>query len=257
MDNHIHLLIETPVDRISRIMQLINFTYTQYFNRKYHKVGHLFQGRYKGYLCDKNEYLLTLVRYIHLNPVRAKIVKRPEEYEWSSHREYLTGHGSLISTDFLLRLFSERKSDARRLYREFVDEIDVEQRAIYKVVEQQILGDDQFIEKVREEVEEPKAPRKKLMLGDITAAVAAAAGLKEADLLSMSRGKDRVVARGVAIGIMRESGYKLSEIGYFMNREISSLSKLGQQMESEAGQELRVKAMKRLKTRQNETKMGS
>jgi hypothetical protein len=75
MSSHVHLLIETPADPISRIMQMINFTYTQYFNRKYGKVGHLFQGRYKSYLCDKDSYLLSLVRYIHHNPVRAGLAK--------------------------------------------------------------------------------------------------------------------------------------------------------------------------------------
>jgi REP element-mobilizing transposase RayT len=73
MGNHVHLLMETPRDRISRIMQRINLTYTQYFNRKYNKVGHLFQGRYTSYLCDKDEYLLALVRYIHLNPTHAGV----------------------------------------------------------------------------------------------------------------------------------------------------------------------------------------
>jgi REP element-mobilizing transposase RayT len=75
MSNHVHLLIETPADPISRIMQMINFTYTQYFNRKYGKVGYLFQGRYKFFLCDKDGYLLSLVRYIHHNPVRAGLAK--------------------------------------------------------------------------------------------------------------------------------------------------------------------------------------
>src|SRR4030042_3097103 len=72
-------------DPISRIMQMINFTYTQFFNRKYGKVGHLFQGRDKSYLCDKDSYLLNLVRYIHNNPVRAGLVKDAGAYEWSSY----------------------------------------------------------------------------------------------------------------------------------------------------------------------------
>jgi REP element-mobilizing transposase RayT len=71
MANHVHLLIETPSATISKIMQRINLTYTQYFNKKYGKVGHLFQGRYKSFLCDRDGYLLSLVRCIHLNPVRA------------------------------------------------------------------------------------------------------------------------------------------------------------------------------------------
>jgi REP element-mobilizing transposase RayT len=80
MNNHVHLLIETLRTPISKIMQVINFTYTSYFNRKHKKVGHLFQGRYKSYLCDRDTYLLALVRYIHLNPVRAKLAKNPQEY---------------------------------------------------------------------------------------------------------------------------------------------------------------------------------
>lgn len=67
MNNHVHLLVETPETPISKIMQMLNFTYAQYFNRRYGKVGHLFQGRYKSFLCDRDQYLLSLVRYIHLN----------------------------------------------------------------------------------------------------------------------------------------------------------------------------------------------
>jgi REP element-mobilizing transposase RayT len=250
MDNHVHLLIETPVDRISRIMQLINFTYTQYFNRKYHKVGHLFQGRYKGYLCDKDEYLLVLTRYIHLNPVRAGMVNRAEGYGWSSHNDYLKGQRGLISTDLLLRLFSERKSEASRLYKKFVDEGNVagDKEGIYEVIEQQIVGDELFIDKIRKEVEEPEMRPKRPRLIEIMDAVAAEAGLAEADLVSTSRREDMVIARGVAIGLMRKCGYKLREIGESMNREISSLSKLGRQMDSEAGCVLAGKVMKRLKT---------
>lgn len=80
MTNHVHLLVETPKSPISRIMQAISFTYTQYFNQKHRKIGHLFQGRYKAYLCDRDKYLLSLVRYIHLNPVRAKVAENPQEY---------------------------------------------------------------------------------------------------------------------------------------------------------------------------------
>ncbi len=92
-------------------MQVINFTHTQYFNRKYGKVGHLFQGRYKSFLCDRDEYLLNLVRYVHLNPVRARLVKVPHEYRWSSHNEYLSeDNKSFVEKDKALRLFSESPS---------------------------------------------------------------------------------------------------------------------------------------------------
>jgi len=87
--NHIHLLLEVERTPLSKIMQSILFRYTHYFNRRYRQVGHLFQGRYKAIACDKDAYLLELVRYIHLNPVRAKVVKGPEDYRWTGHLSYL------------------------------------------------------------------------------------------------------------------------------------------------------------------------
>ncbi len=85
MGNHYHLLMETPKANISQIMQNINTSYTVYVNRKYLRSGHLFQGRFKGIIVDKDEYLATLSRYIHLNPVRAAIVEKPEDYRWTSY----------------------------------------------------------------------------------------------------------------------------------------------------------------------------
>jgi REP element-mobilizing transposase RayT len=88
MKNHIHLLLEVGEISLSRIMKSILFRYTRYFNRGYEKIGHLFRGRYKAILCDKDTYLLELVRYIHLNPVRAKVVTGPDECQGSGLIEY-------------------------------------------------------------------------------------------------------------------------------------------------------------------------
>ena len=84
MDNHVHLLVEVGNLPLSKIMQNLQFRYTQQYNRRYRKVGHLFQGRYKAILCDRDNYLLELVRYIHLNPIRAGLVRRTDRYRWSS-----------------------------------------------------------------------------------------------------------------------------------------------------------------------------
>ena len=86
MDNHIHLLIDTPQPNLSRGMRQLNGVYTQRFNRRHRRVGHLFQGRYKSILVEKEGYLLELARYIILNPVRVKMVKTLERYPWSSYR---------------------------------------------------------------------------------------------------------------------------------------------------------------------------
>lgn len=91
MSNHVHLLIETSTIPLSKIMQSLHTSYTQYFNLKHNKSGHLFQGRYKAILCQKDSYLLQLVRYIHQNPIRAKIVESPDDYQWSSHHAYTQG----------------------------------------------------------------------------------------------------------------------------------------------------------------------
>lgn len=91
------------------IIQMLNFTYAQYFNRKHGKVGHLFQGRYKSFLCDRDQYLLSLVRDIHLNPVRAKIANEPHAYRWSSHGEYMGKNEGMVEVDRVLRLFPENK----------------------------------------------------------------------------------------------------------------------------------------------------
>jgi len=86
MDNHYHLLIETPDGNLSLGMRQLNGIYTQKYNYLHGKTGHVFQGRYKAILVDKESYLLELSRYVVLNPVRAKIISKPEEWKWSSYR---------------------------------------------------------------------------------------------------------------------------------------------------------------------------
>ena len=85
MSNHCHLLVETPMANLSRGMRQLNGVYTQEFNRRHGRVGHLFQGRFKAILVEEDNYLLEVSRYIILNPVRAGMVERPEEYRWSSY----------------------------------------------------------------------------------------------------------------------------------------------------------------------------
>jgi hypothetical protein len=86
MNNHYHLLLETPEPNLTRGMQRLNQVYTQRFNRRYRRVGHVLQGRYKAIVVDKDSYFKELIRYVVLNPVRAKMVKLPERWAWSSHR---------------------------------------------------------------------------------------------------------------------------------------------------------------------------
>jgi putative transposase len=89
MDNHYHLLLETPSGNLPQIMRHINGAYTTYFNVKRDRPGHLFQGRYKAILVESDQYAKELSRYIHLNPVRAKMSEMPEAYDWSSYNYYI------------------------------------------------------------------------------------------------------------------------------------------------------------------------
>lgn len=251
MTNHVHLLIETPKTPLSKIMQLLNFTYTQYFNRKYGKTGHLFQGRYKAFLCDRDEYLLALVRYIHLNPIRAMLTEKPHEYRWSSHSDYLRGNTGIVDTDRVLRLFSENVYQARRLYGNFVKEALWAGRdeTFYKPIGQQILGDEKFMEKVERVIDSPDMPIRKPSLDAIFKAVKEQTTINRDEIISRSRRQDVVFARGLLVAIWREIGYKMTRLQPVLRRDLSMLSKLSKVAESAQGQRSMKKLLEILNAR--------
>ena len=118
----VHLLIESQAPTLSKGMKYLNGTYTQAFNRRHKRVGHVFQGRYKGILVEKDNYLLELSRYIVLNPVRARMVRSAKEWPWSSYRATV-GQAKphpLLTTDCILGNFGKKKKDAQEKYRAFV-----------------------------------------------------------------------------------------------------------------------------------------
>ncbi len=122
MDNHYHLFLETPTGNLSQIMRHINGAYTTYFNVKWKRTGHLFQGRYKAILVEADQYATELSRYIHLNPARAGIVDTPEEYLWSSYRSYVgkSTPPAWLKTEFILGYFGGKTAAAKNEYSEFV-----------------------------------------------------------------------------------------------------------------------------------------
>jgi putative transposase len=124
MSNHYHLLIETPQANLSRGMRHLNGVYTQCINRTHGRVGHLFQGRFKGILVQKEAYLLELARYIVLNPVRAGMVEEPKDWIWSSYRSTVgvTEKSAFLTTDGLLSAFGRNRQSAITAFRRFVAE---------------------------------------------------------------------------------------------------------------------------------------
>ena len=126
MDNHVHILFKSGKDGISTVMRKLLTWYAQYFNRRHRRTGHLFENRYKSILCDEDNYLLALIRYIHLNPVRAKLVATLEQldrYPWSGHRSIIgkTKH-SWMDVDRVLQEFGSSRRRARNEYRRFMQE---------------------------------------------------------------------------------------------------------------------------------------
>ena len=125
MGNHFHITIETPDSApISKIMQLAEGSYATYFNKRHNGAGHLFQGRFNDIIVEKDSYLLELSRYVHLNPVRAGYVRRPEEYKWSSYNIYMGNKDDkLVDTKAILRYFkTQDRKDAQLGYRDFVED---------------------------------------------------------------------------------------------------------------------------------------
>ena len=168
MTNHYHLIIETPMGNLSSVMHYINGSYTNYINIKKRRSGHLFQGKYKAILIDRDSYLLELSRYIHLNPVRAKIVERPEDYPYSSYSAYISKEkNEIVCRDLVLGMISKTKKDAIYSYKNFVDRAigaDLE-NPLKNVYAGMILGGTRFIKEALNRIGEEDLDKEEISHG--------------------------------------------------------------------------------------------
>jgi REP element-mobilizing transposase RayT len=156
MTNHFHFVIQLTCASLSAGLRWLNTEYPRYFNRRYGRVGHLYQGPFDGRLVQKETYALNVIRYDALNPVRAGIVSRPEDYEWSSHRAALglTRAPEWLAVDDLLMQFAPKRDLARAYYKEFVDcAIGLDCNPWKDLVGQIYLGSEDWIAKMREQVD--------------------------------------------------------------------------------------------------------
>jgi REP element-mobilizing transposase RayT len=155
MSNHYHILVETPEANLAQGMRQLNGVYTQRFNRAHDRVGHVFQGRYKAIMVERDSYLLELARYVVLNPLRAKMVKRLEAWPWSS---YLATCGQVdtppwLQTDWILGQFGSRRSSAIAKYVSFVHE-GARLPSVWAQLQGQIyLGSEDFVKKMQSQIE--------------------------------------------------------------------------------------------------------
>ena len=153
MTNHVHMALQAGVEPLTDFMRVLASRYAKYLNRKRRRPGHLFERRYRAILVQRDEYLIELLRYIHLNPVRANMVSEPSEYRWSSHNAYLTLTGpSWLTIDTVAAMFSSKTSSARDAYRRFMAQLPSENTV--KLLRQgspgdeRLLGDDRRVQSV-------------------------------------------------------------------------------------------------------------
>ena len=158
MDNHYHIMIETPDANLSMGMRQLNGIYTQKYNRRHHKTGHILEGRFKAILVQKENYLLELCRYVVLNPVRAGVVGKPEDWRWSSYRATagFRRKEDYLTTDWILGMFNRKRGVAQGQYRKFVGE-GINRRSPWEELQGQVLlGEEGFVEKFKELLEDKR-----------------------------------------------------------------------------------------------------
>ncbi|MEJ6122035.1 transposase [Vibrio sp. 2-Bac 85] len=217
MSNHYHLLVETPDANLSKGMRHLNGVFTQSMNRRHGRVGHLFQGRYKAILVDKDVYLLELCRYIVLNPVRAKMVNSPDEWLWSSWHCMLGNVDSpeWLSTDALLKLFANNRRDAIRAYIVFVK--DGVGKSVWNDLQHQIfLGDDDFVAKHQEMQSEREGDLLEIPLKQ-----------RSATPLTLKEYQSNAIDKHQAIfNVYRSGGYTQKQIGDYFGLHYSQISRI-------------------------------
>ena len=216
MDNHYHLLMETPSGNLSQIMRHINAAYTTYYNVKHDRAGHLFQGRYKAILVEIDAYAKELSRYIHLNPVRANMVEKPEEYNWSSYQSYIGNQkpAEWLHRDFILGYFGKKISIAQKGYQEFVNALAFQEyeSPLKQVVSSTLLGSADFITCIKDNIISAQKPDKELPALKELVQKASMQDIFEA--VDLNFPQDKALARNVKMYLCQKyTSKKLKQIG--------------------------------------------
>lgn len=247
MDNHFHLMVHTPNSGLSKAIKYVSSSYAQYYNRKYHKDGPLFRSRFKSIVSEKDNYLIILIRYIHLNPVKAKLCRRPEDHAWTSHRAYFNPKFRpdwLVVAD-VLNEFAVQENTALKKFNAFVNS--QEDPAVIKYLEAKrriaIFGSEgfkdwikyNFISRLKKEIVLPtqRANHKETKSNtSLLKYVLVNFGIKNrAGLLSIKRNNH---AKIVLIYLMRTvNGASHQEIANFLDMNTQAVSKALQRMQAD------------------------
>lgn len=236
MTNHIHLLLERQAETVGNITQRVLGGYSRYYNRRYKHIGHVFQGRHKSILCQSDRYLAELVRYIHLNPFRAGMVRLPQEYPYSSHRAYLgLVPDDLTDVDPVLRLFGSKRELAREQFAAYVAAgIGLDASEDFdSPAEGYILGSEEFIDSTihrigdtpRRRAEHRKDREKPFDAAVLISAIATVFGLSEDKFCGPEKSAKAVLAKEVLILLARERGCSVTELSLIAGVDTSNISR--------------------------------
>lgn len=215
MTNHYHLLVETVDGNLSQGMRQLNGLYTQRFNRRHQQVGHLFQGRYKAILVQKEAHLLELSRYVVLNPVRAGMVDSPGDWPWSSYCACVQDQFAppWLDTDWLLGQFGAQRSSARREFAKFVVQGKRLVSPLLATKHQLLLGDAQF-------VEEHRAPLKQEALREVSIAHRRSVALPLQAYQAQHANRNDAMAQAY-----RSGAYTMAEVALFFKVHYMTVSR--------------------------------
>ena len=222
MTNHYHLVVETPHGNLGAAMHLLNFFYARKHNLAHRRRGHLFQGRYKALLVDADNYLTWLSRYIHLNPVRARMAASPVAYRWSSYRPFVDKARipEWLQSDLVLGRFGKIRKSAQVEYRRFVEGTHGEahdEKIAHCLREGEMLGSDSFLENLeklhgRDNIPSHQRPARHLPIDDVLDAVCTSFQIPVEALLE--KGRKRNLARDVAMYLAwRDCGLSGRDLG--------------------------------------------
>jgi len=238
MTNHYHLLLETPKGNLPEVMRHINGAYTNYYNTKRKRAGHLLQGRYKAILIEADEYLLELTRYIHLNPVRCGMVTKPEAHPWSSYQDYI---GARPAPNWLcIDTVKERFGDGKK-YREFVEDmLGMEYESpLRQIVASTLLGSESFLQEIMATHIDGK-----LLERDVPAIRELSKSRKVELIVENVRGffGDTKLEQKVSIYLAhRKSGARLKELGAYFDKKDSAIAQTTRRLKDEMAGDLSFK----------------
>lgn len=222
MDNHYHIVIETPDGNLSLGMRQLNGVYTQTFNRRHTRAGHLFQGRFKAILIQKDSHLLEVCRYVALNPVRARAVSKPNQWRWSSYQATagMTQPHQCLTREWILLQFGSVLREAEQKYRDFVNEV-MDRESIWKKVKaQSIFGGENFQEDLADYIKGHKnivdIPRSQRYLNKPNLET-----IFTNDVLHDILKRDEKIAEAI-----QQYGYLQKEVADYLGMHFSSISRI-------------------------------